>query len=459
MASGEWRATGAALAVRAALLLFFGVVLSPASPAAGTATPVRPDSPAPRVALIGPRVALIGWDGATWDVIDPLLKKGKLPHLARLLRNGSRGVLVAEEPLLSPVAWTTLATGFDPARHGVRGFLLPDPRGQGTVLAATFHRRRAALWQMASAGGRSTGFIGWWTTWPAEPVRGYMVSDHLAYNRWDAWAPGGRGNDRLVYPPKLEGTLRPLVVSPDRLSVETLTAIVPFNVPERDEMMRAREPIRFHAPSVFRYAYSTDASTAAFARHLLETRPQPELFAAVFILTDVAGHVFWKEAHPEEGPASFGASPSHLREALPNIYEQVDRWTGEILARLDPSTHVIVLSDHGMRSTGRAALPNRSPAADHAPEGIFVAAGPTHGRADLGRLSSLDLAPTVLALLDLPIARDMPGHFAGALLPLNARASWIDTYGAGAGPWQAASPSSTVDDAYRDRLRSIGYIR
>ena len=140
-----------------------------------------------------PRVAVIGWDGATWNVIDPLLEQGRLPNLARLIERGSRGVMVAEEPLLSPALWTSLATGFTSVDHGISGFILPDPRGEGGVLASTFHRRRAPIWKIASDAGRSVGFIGWWTTWPAEHVRGYMVSDHLAYNRWGAWAPLAAG--------------------------------------------------------------------------------------------------------------------------------------------------------------------------------------------------------------------------------------------------------------------------
>jgi len=418
----------------------------------------RSHSTAPSQSSSPARVALIGWDAATWDIIDPLLKDGRLPALKRLIDSGSRGVLVAGPPILSPVAWTTLATGFPPSAHGITGFILPDPRDRRPVLAASFHRRRAALWQMASARKRTVGFVGWWTTWPAEPVAGYMVTDHLAYNRWDAWAQRSESADfHLTYPRELEAELENVAVHPETLSEELLTGIVPFNAAERREMLAATEPVLFHGPSVFRFGYATDASNAAFARKLLETRPQPDLFATVFVLSDIAGHVFFHHLRPAAFPGV--AIDGHLAQAIPNTYSQIDRWTEEILARLDPQTRVVILSDHGMQPTGRAPVPRKTPAGDHAPEGILVVSGGgvPQGR-DLGRISSLDLAPTVLALLGLPVGGDMPGRVIDGVLPSGVRVFSIDSYGAGSGA-ELPENESPADDTLRRRLRSLGYIQ
>ena len=410
----------------------------------------------------GEPVAIIGWDGATWEVIDPLIEAGRLPNLARVLEGGARGTLVAREPLLSPVAWTTLATGFPENEHGITGFHMPSPDGGDPILASSFHRKRAAIWQMVSAAPeRDVGFIGWWSTWPAEPVNGYLVSDHLAYNRWDAWARRPQ-NDlfQLTHPPELAEELASIGLRPEAIEAADLLQLAAFDAGETREMMQARRPLIFHAPSVLRFGFSTDASNFRYARYLLETRDQPSLFAVSFVLTDVAGHVFWDHYQP----AAFADAPAdagRLGEAIPNVYEQVDRWTGELIAKLSPDTRILILSDHGMRSTGRRAVPGQNPAGDHDPRGILAATGPgIPVGTNLDDVSSLDLVPTLLALLGLPVASDMPGRVLQELAAEDAsfRLAWTDSYGTGIGEGRdpVESPASLE---YQERLRALGYIK
>jgi arylsulfatase A-like enzyme len=317
---------------------------------------------------------------------------------------------------------------------------------------------------MVSVGGKQVGFVGWWSSWPAEPVRGYLVSDHLAYNRWDDWARRGNkeqaGQFQLTFPTELAAELEPYAVRPADVGVETILPLADFDDAEVREMMQADRPVMFHAPSVLRYGYATDASNQAFAEHLLDTRDQPDLFSITYILSDVAGHVFWHHYQPELYPAA-DPNDDRLRDAIPNVYRQLDRWTGEILQRVDPDSIVIVLSDHGMGAKRVLPRPGVNPAGDHTPEGIFVVAGPGIARgADLGVLQQIDLAPTVLTMLDLPIAEDMPGHVVRSALPEGAYAGprWIPTYGGGSEDLQHESPSP-AEEEYRDRLRALGYIQ
>jgi predicted AlkP superfamily pyrophosphatase or phosphodiesterase len=441
-----------AAAVATSLALALAVVVS--------AEGCSPAPPEQRAA----KVVLIGWDGATWDVIRPMLQRGELPVLGGLIEGGGTGVLMAEPPLLSPVVWTTLATGFSPRDHGITGFELADPTSGVPILASSFHRRRAALWQMVSAGGKEVGFVGWWSSWPAEPVEGYLVSDHLAYNRWDDWVTRGNkeraGAFQLTFPTELADELGPHAVPPSDVGVETIGALAAFDEDEAREMMEAERPVMFHAPSVVRYGYSTDASNQSFAEYLLESRVQPDLFSITYILSDVAGHVFWHRYEPELYPGA-DRHDDRLRDAIPNVYRQLDRWTGEILKRIDPDSTVIVLSDHGMGAKRILPRPGVNPAGDHTPEGIFVISGPGIPRgADLGVLQQIDLAPTVLALLDLPVAEDMPGRVVLAALPEGAYAEpqWIPSYGEG-GEELYPEGLSPADEEYKDRLRALGYIR
>ena len=416
------------------------------------------------------KVAIIGWDAANWEVLDPMLERGELPALAALLKRGARGVLVAEEPLLSPVAWTTLATGFRPEEHGILNFTMRDLRGgDEQVLVTSSHRKRAPLWKIVSSLGRSAGIVGWWTTWPAEPVDGFIVSDHLAFNRWDSWAqrggPGGAdANDWLTWPPELAAELRPQARPPEGIALETLTSIVPFNAREQREMMSAKGPVLFHGPSVFRFGYSTDASNFSFGMHMLKQNELPNLFATLFVLGDIAGHSFWHHYEPDRF-AEFDAAEAHLSDAIPSAYRQIDRWTAALVAQLEPTTTIVIVSDHGMGPEGVVPEPGVNPAGDHLPEGILVVAGPKALRGfDFGEIASVDFAPTVLSLLGLPSAEDMPG-----------RAPWkraseapgpVVSYGDGrtefdANPAEAgaAGKRSTAESEYLERLRALGYIK
>jgi predicted AlkP superfamily pyrophosphatase or phosphodiesterase len=424
------------------------------------------DTPEARPTTAQPKVVLIGWDAATWHVIRPMVEAGQLPNLARLLDEGAHGVLRADPPILSPVVWTTIATGFPSAEHGITGFELPDPSTGKPILASTVHRRRAPLWSMASVAGRSAGIVGWWTTWPADEVDGFVVTDHLAYNRFDDWTDRGDrdagASQHLTWPEELAAELRPLRLAPETVDPAPILALAPFGAAEREEMLRATKPVLFHAPSVIKFAYTTDASNHAFARHLLDTRGQPDLFAVIYVLSDVAGHVFWHHYEPQLFPDMKPVAGDPLAATIPNVYRLLDRWTGEILDRVAPDSMVVVLSDHGMGPKGVLPKPWVNPAGDHTSEGILIVSGPgVSAGVDLGVVAQVDLAPTLLARLGIPIASDMPGRILPALLPpgtLPADLDRIATYGDGRSR-DVLDSLSPARQEYEDRLRSLGYIK
>ena len=131
------------------------------------------------------KVLLIGLEGADWEILDRLEAKGTIPNLARLRREGASGVLLSEEPMLSPVLWTTIATGRSPGEHGVQGFLTDQAAGPAPVRSDA--RKVRAFWDMASEAKRSVGVVGWPASWPAEPVQGFLVVSALG-----EWQPSIR---------------------------------------------------------------------------------------------------------------------------------------------------------------------------------------------------------------------------------------------------------------------------
>jgi hypothetical protein len=127
------------------------------------------------------RVIVVGLDGADPATIDLLLSEGKLPHFAKLRQQGAYGPMLSQKPLLSPVIWTTIATGKNPDRHRIGHFVAVNAAGEQLPVTSQM-RQVKALWNILSEKDRSAAVVGWWATWPPEKIRGAVVSDHFAYH-------------------------------------------------------------------------------------------------------------------------------------------------------------------------------------------------------------------------------------------------------------------------------------
>ena len=122
------------------------------------------------------KVLLIGWDGADWKVINPLLDSGKMPTLERFINKGVMGNLASLSPTLSPLLWTSIATGMRPFKHGILHFTEPDPYTGGIRPVTSTSRAVKAIWNILNQNGYKSNIIGWWPSHPAEPINGVMVS-------------------------------------------------------------------------------------------------------------------------------------------------------------------------------------------------------------------------------------------------------------------------------------------
>src|SRR5258706_11190747 len=146
-----------------------------------------------------PKVALIGVDAGEWDVLGPLLDAGKVPNFARMRDQGSSGKLRSLEPLTkSPIIWASIATGKVPQKHGILDFFMKQRardrareaaagrgatnKGEGEAPATSNLWRARPVWQILGGLGRTVGVVGWWTTWPAQPVNGALVGDYVQYD-------------------------------------------------------------------------------------------------------------------------------------------------------------------------------------------------------------------------------------------------------------------------------------
>ncbi len=412
----------------------------------------------------GRKVLMVGWDGADWLMIRPLLAAGRLPNLRRLIDSGTSGELRSLKPLLSPLLWTTIATGRPVVAHGVADFLVQDQGSAELVPIGSDARRVHALWTILPAFGLRTDVVGWWATWPAEETLGTLVTDRVAYQLFQYRDdPSGAGK---VHPPNAWAWVREELVSVERIGHQDVRRFVEVGREEFERLVSSLPTERRHENRInhLRKILATTRGYHAVALSLLER--QADLTLVYYEGTDTVAHLFARYLPPTLP----GVSPQEAQRfsrALPEFYAYADELLGQLVARAAPDTIVIVLSDHGF-FTGRAR-----PAEDpsdfttgapqwHRLHGILVAAGDGIPRGELLQATILDVAPTVLALLGLPVPRDMEGQVLQALLPPPVRSHderRLASYQILPRPAHARGQRSPVADQERLReLAALGYI-
>ena len=413
------------------------------------------------------RVFLVGIDGASWDVFDDLLAQGIMPRLKELTERGSKGELTSMDPTASAILWTTICTGKLPKKHGILGFVATTDDGKVVPVSSTL-RRVNALWNICSQAGVSVGFLAWWVSWPAEPVRGFIATDYAWPLRKDAggFATGSDAKVKLearTYPPELMAELEPLNLTEARLTPQALGELGISAIP----------PTRGYA---IRDILLKDISIGRMTQHMLEKGNNESLLATYFDGFDAYCHVFWPAyktfaAARKEGEQALALLDPRLRalgQAMDTHLGRVDAYLGFIMDQAGPNDTVMVISDHGFYDN-----PGRKPIERtygdfiedqpfwHTKRGIIAAMGGPirQGMPDL-KASILDVTPTVLALLGMEVAEDMDGVVLTRLLTetflKEHPVGTIKTYEAG--ERRATATESPYDEAMMERLGQLGYL-
>ncbi|MEO1083354.1 MAG: alkaline phosphatase family protein, partial [Acidobacteriota bacterium] len=302
---------------------------------------------------------VVGLDAATWDVIDPMIERGELPHIAALRESGAAGDLLVLPPLSSPAVWTTYMTGHFPRRHGVLDHTYPYAPGPKRRVTSTV-RKEPALWNLASRFGRRSGVIGYYASHPVEQIDGVMVSD-----RADQIETGG------VYPEELEPRVRDVV---RRLAEpEVLRGLRDAYFPEPYSPKTAGDPsspfadvlqpVRRLDRGLRHEAFVTETALEVLEDSFAPGGEPFDLFVVYLRMTDITCHTTWLYF---DDSTFDGKSPAALRELLggcvPESYRQADAFLGRLLETLDAGYgdggyNLLALSDHGCGpATGRHAI-------------------------------------------------------------------------------------------------------
>jgi hypothetical protein len=363
------------------------------------------------------RVTMILHDGASLDYIWPRAAEGRLPNFGRLLDGGTSMDLATIRPTQPDPVWAAVATGMYPAKNGIRSAmsyfaldddrpidLLPDDcfshtlvqlgivRDEGKTSAAW---RARPLWAILNDYGISTGIVRWPLTFPARPLNGFVVADrfHQLGSLPDADGAG-------AYPADLERLAQNVFAGAD-----AAPATLPGGTPIPSGLGAGLTSARW------------DQYYARAFRTAVRARPV-EFTAMRYQGLDTVGHIMLRYAQPQ----AFGADiTDEEREkyggVLDRYYGYVDGEIGAAIDALAPGDLLLVVSGFGMQPVSpfaRAAnrllgQPDASGAHDRAPDGFLLAFGSTVERGKRQRGSIVDVAPTVLYYMGVPIGRDMDG--------------------------------------------------
>ena len=420
-----------------------------------TAPRESPRGDAPRLAVVSPglRLAIVAIDGFDPQVFDSLRASGAVPALARLVTRGT--ARIASEDSGDPArAWTTIATGQPPGVHGVRSLETRRVAGiAGTVasgaesglvrtigvatdlfwltrpsIASGTELRAKTFWEVAADAGLRAIIINWWATWPAAsgganlPV---IVSDRATLR-----LERGGELDAEIAPRELYEPLR----SAWPATKDAAAAIVRELLPAATDT--AIDP-------VIRRSAELDALQLALtAKVVKQVAVKGDLLALYLPGLDIAQHTLLSEG----GRASASALGARL-EAIRGYYVYLDRLIGDLL--LGENDVAVMLVTH----------PGRQAAKSH---GLMAIDGRIAAPAIDAELRPVDIAPTILHALGVPISRELAGRpvmsvFAPdfvARFPIREVATYGERRATG-----AVRQGQPLDDEMVERLRSLGYVR
>jgi len=388
--------------------------------------------------------------GETWEVVttsvpEELLRpaRNRLELLfSKQSRPSDRGASRDRRPLAGALASLEIedaagdrVVSMDPVSHRFahgEGFYPPEAE---LVEAQSVHWKSRPVWRLLGDLGHPVGVVGYWSTWPAQEVGGFLVSSHMGLR-------GRRQQTRrqLTWPPELADELQPLQPTDAEIGEQVASLYPP-----------ACSPTHPRSLSVFEQVLWQDEFYFRIAQKLLPTLRRG-FFTVYFESIDVGGHTFLPFLDGAELPPN---CPDSLRDVVARIYQRNDAWIGELIENLPAAAVVMVVSDHGMVTAGDAGY--------HAPYGVFVASGPAIRRGiSFHGASVLDVTPTLLELFDAAIPFQMDGKVLVQALQPEWLAEHPPRYAeaeAVVAEEQPNQPLTEDTEEIIDRLESIGYLQ
>lgn len=258
------------------------------------------------------KIAVIGLDGASFDLIKPWAQAGFLPNFSRILTHGASGILKSVIPPNTAVAWSTLYTGKNPAKHGLFDFIALRPDSYDIAPSSFADNKAQTFWELISYSGRKVAIFNTPFTYPLKRINGILVSG-------------------LQTPPQAQD-----YTYPDKLKQEM------------DELVKgyAIYPLEFNGDcdAYLKSLYEvTEKQFKTFFHYFMQKNW--DLFMCVFQGTDFIQHHFWQ--YMDKGHPYYKAENKY-KDAIRQFYQKIDAYLGQFIRHLDDETTLIIVSDHGV---------------------------------------------------------------------------------------------------------------
>ena len=298
---------------------------------AGTRTTDECPATQPRAArplkTLVDRLLIIGLDGATYDVLDPLMEDGRMPNLKRFIAEGVAGVLHSTQPPITPAAWTTFMTGKGPGQHGILDFEKYDATKHELTFNSTYQIREKTIWELLSEKGLRVGSVNVPMTFPPKPINGFMISGFETPSI----------KEDFTYPKELK---------------EEIFRLIPDYNYRTNWQRRA-----LGGQDVL--AVNLEYISNSFDQGLKLTKYCGDKFGwevlmTVFKLVDNVQHKAWKYLDPQ-------TRHQYPREAemAAEVFKRLDDVLGDMFAyAVEKNATVLIMSDHGHGSLDGKAQPN-----------------------------------------------------------------------------------------------------
>ena len=355
------------------------------------------------------KLLIIGWDAADWIIIDRLFAQGKLPNLRRLVDGGVRADLSTLDPKLSPLLWSSIATGKTADKHGILNFVEPNPAGDGLRISASTTRRTKALWNIITQSHMKVNAVSWYASHPAEAIAGVCVTNLFQEGEPTAAGAPWPMQSGTVHPQSWEEKLAPQRTAAKDISKAQLLSMIP--------RLNEIKPKDNH-PHTLAKQLARMSSVHNAAVSILKNSPQWDCTMVFYETIDTIGHHFMQFLPPQMPHVS----KDQLRlygDVMLKVYEHHDHALGELLQHAGPDTTVLLLSDHGFHSGDQRPVITQTNPDDraavesswHRSFGVLVMSGAGIKRGEkISAATLLDITPTALALLGLPVGADMDGR-------------------------------------------------
>jgi len=410
------------------------------------------------------QVVVLGFDGANWPTIDPLLAAGKLPFIKKLKEEGAWADFKTDKPTKSSVVWTCIATGKTMVKHGILDFVFMEENNI-QVPYSNAEKREPSLWQMLDRFGMRSVVVNWFVTHPPDQFNGVMVSDRFRQIMIKKPQFANEYTD-CVYPAMDFYRLKQVIRRDYGRTIQRI------GMPDFPELFQKIHPDKDFKKSFTlknsRTFVMQDALIEDLTDQLFKTK-KADLYMSYFRLPDIVQHFvlalledeFVGNSFPGEGqPWTMSAAKQQevilrIAHLLEPVYKYMDRLLEKYLS--DPkfkNAYFFIMSDHGFSLYSGGYNHYDLPKDMEAPPGILLVKGPS---VKPGKTTACiyDIAPSVLYLLSLPLDKNMDGKPLRDIFKLNRKMKYtvytLDKNKKGKS--RKESDRETIEE-----LKALGYI-